>query len=97
MFSSQGSLRLGSLMLLLFISTLLFSQEQYAGACLTQHPAHDRYASYSPAGSSITFESDRNGNWDIFIVNADGSNQQPLTLSSATTAAPTGIRMASGS
>ncbi len=46
---------------------------------LTNDPSEDRYASYSPDGTKILFESNRNGNWDIFLMDADGENQKPVT------------------
>jgi Tol biopolymer transport system component len=33
---------------------------------------------WSPDGSQIAFLTDRNGQWEIWIMNADGSDQQPL-------------------
>jgi dipeptidyl aminopeptidase/acylaminoacyl peptidase len=33
---------------------------------------------WSPDGSQIAFLSDRNGQWEIWTMNADGGNQQPL-------------------
>ncbi len=36
---------------------------------LTNDEAQDRYASYDPTGRYILFESDRSGNWDIFLLN----------------------------
>ncbi|MCO6476777.1 MAG: PD40 domain-containing protein [Phaeodactylibacter sp.] len=50
---------------------------------LTNHPAHDRYASYSPDGHWIVFESDRNGKWDIFLMDAQGGQLTQLTTHSA--------------
>ncbi|MBN1994861.1 MAG: PD40 domain-containing protein [Anaerolineae bacterium] len=35
-------------------------------------------ATWSPDGSQIAFLSDRSGQWDIWVMNADGSNQRPL-------------------
>jgi TolB protein len=35
-------------------------------------------AAWSPDGSQIAFLTDRNGSWEIFVMNADGSNQHPL-------------------
>lgn len=46
---------------------------------LTNHKADDRYASYSPSGKEIVFESNRKGNWDIFVMDSDGKNQKRLT------------------
>jgi Tol biopolymer transport system component len=33
---------------------------------------------WSPDGSQIAFLTDRNGGWEIWVMNADGSNQRPL-------------------
>ena len=46
---------------------------------LTRNKADDRYASYSPTGEQILFESNRDGNWEIYIMDADGKHQQRLT------------------
>jgi Tol biopolymer transport system component len=35
-------------------------------------------AAWSPDGSQIAFISDRNGLWEIWVMNTDGSNQHPL-------------------
>jgi Tol biopolymer transport system component len=40
-------------------------------------------ARWSPDGSKILFQTDRTGNFEIFIMNADGSNPQNLTKSAA--------------
>ncbi|MEX0290051.1 MAG: TolB family protein [Flavobacteriaceae bacterium] len=47
--------------------------------CLTQNKFNNRYASYSPDGNKIIFESDRDGNWEIYLMDADGTNQKRLT------------------
>lgn len=57
----------------------LFAQAGPPERNLTKHPANDRYASYSPDGRSILFESDRSGNWDIYQMAPDGSNVRQLT------------------
>ena len=48
---------------------------------LTNHPADDRYASYSPDGTRIIFESNRDGNWNIYLMDANGDHTQRLTTS----------------
>jgi len=35
-------------------------------------------AAWSPDGARLVFLSDRNGVWEIWVMNADGSNQHPL-------------------
>jgi TolB protein len=37
------------------------------------------YPSFSPDGSKILFQSNRTGNWDVFVMNADGSGSRQLT------------------
>jgi len=55
------------------------SISKYLEKNLTKHIADDRYASYSPDGKQIIFESNRDGNWEIYLMKTDGSNQQRLT------------------
>lgn len=38
-------------------------------------------AGFSPDGSQIVFASNRNGNWDLFTMNSDGTNLSPLVVS----------------
>ena len=42
---------------------------------LTNSNGNDRNASFSPNGESIVFESDRDGNKEVYIMNLDGSDQ----------------------
>lgn len=46
---------------------------------LTRHTGQDRYPQFSPDGKQILFESDRNGNWDIFVIGANGRSLRRLT------------------
>jgi len=39
--------------------------------------------SWSPSGKKIVFASSRDGNWEIYSLNSDGSNQTNLTKNSA--------------
>ncbi len=41
---------------------------------LTQHPAHDLQAAWSPTGEQILFVSHRGGKRDLYLMDADGSN-----------------------
>jgi Tol biopolymer transport system component len=59
----------------------LFSQSEFSESCLSNHPANDRYGSYSPDGKSIIFESDRHGNWDIFLLDLTSGEQRAITFS----------------
>jgi Tol biopolymer transport system component len=46
---------------------------------ITNNPAYDYRATWSPDGSKIAFHSDRDGNREIYVMNADGSGLQNLT------------------
>ena len=46
------------------------------------------FPSWSPDGGSIVFVSDRDGNFEIYVMNADGSNQRRLTNNPAEDIAP---------
>jgi Tol biopolymer transport system component len=38
---------------------------------------------WSPDGTQIAFITDRNGSYEIWVMNADGSNQHPLLAAAA--------------
>lgn len=42
---------------------------------LTANPSNDRSASWSSDGQRVAFESNRAGGWDIYVMDADGTNQ----------------------
>ena len=46
---------------------------------LTEHDAGDQRARWSSDGAKILFESDRDGDWEIFVMDADGENLKQLT------------------
>jgi len=46
---------------------------------LTHEPGYDAECSFSPDGSEILFVSDRDGDPDIYVMDADGSNVRQLT------------------
>ncbi len=37
---------------------------------LTNNPAYDESAAWSPDGSKIAFDSDRDGNFEVYVMNA---------------------------
>ncbi len=45
----------------------------------TVRPAWDGTPSWSPDGTKIAFPSDRDGNWEIYVLQADGSTGNRLT------------------
>jgi Tol biopolymer transport system component len=46
---------------------------------VTTDPAYDTDPAFSPGGSKIVFSSNRDGDYDIYIMDADGTNVQQLT------------------
>lgn len=58
-------------------------------ARLTKHPATDASPAWSPSGTQIAFESNRNGDWtsyndsDIYVMNANGTKVHEVTFSNA--------------
>lgn len=50
---------------------------------LSSNPAWDYQPTWSPDGSRIAFTSGRDGNWEIYEMNADGTHQTRLADDSA--------------
>ncbi|MBU0492365.1 MAG: VCBS repeat-containing protein [Chloroflexi bacterium] len=46
---------------------------------LTDGRADDRFADWSPDGTQIAFSSNRDGQFEIYVMDADGTNQRRLT------------------
>jgi TolB protein len=46
---------------------------------VTQNPANDWTQAWSPDGKRIAFTSNRAGNWEIFLINVDGTGLVQLT------------------
>ena len=55
---------------------------------LTNAPGIDTGGSYSPDGSRIVFESDRGGSQQLYVMNADGSNQRRISFGGGGYATP---------
>jgi Tol biopolymer transport system component len=57
-----------------------------AGAAnLSRSPGRDRYPMWSADGSRLTFNTKRDGDYEVYIMNADGSEQQNVSRSPDTT------------
>lgn len=70
-----------SMLLAFFLFTPIFAQTEIkTETCLTQNQTEDRYASYSPDGQKILFEAKRGAYWHLYIMDANGENQSPLTF-----------------
>jgi TolB protein len=55
---------------------------------LTDGPGIDVGGSFSPDGSKIVFESDRSGSQQVYVMNADGSNQRRISFFGGRAATP---------
>jgi len=63
-------------------NTEIFLVDPYSASAanLTRNPAsHNRYPAWSPDGGRIAFTSDRDGAYNLFVMDADGENVRQLT------------------
>ena len=65
--------------LALLVASVVVAQSQLPGKPLTTDPANDMRPAWSADGARIAFFSSRSGNYDIWVMNADGGNQRQLT------------------
>ncbi len=49
---------------------------------LTSNPGVDQHAAWSPDGQSIAFWSERDGDWNIYLMNSNGSDQKKISITS---------------
>lgn len=72
--------------LLIFLIVACFSNFAFGQSnqlwnenCLTNNKFENSYASYSPDGKWIVFESNMDGNWEIYLMDWKGGNLKRLT------------------
>lgn len=78
-FKKSGLTDALSILGFLLLSYSGFSQHLVSETNLTNNVGSDRYGKYSLSGEHILFESDRDGDWEIYRMHADGSNLEKLT------------------
>jgi len=76
--------------LALFIGTSLSAQDKgYKEVQLTNNNSDNRYASYNKDGEVIVFESNRDGHWQIYIMDINGNRQERIINSEFNDRRPT--------
>jgi Tol biopolymer transport system component len=63
------------------VEDALTGSGEYSPVNLTKTPHRDRYAMWSPDGKKIAFNTNRDGDQEIYVMDADGSN--PTNVSRA--------------
>jgi len=61
---------------------------RHATQLTSNGPSIDTSPCYSPDGSKITFESDRSGTQQVYVMNADGSDQKRISFTDGRYATP---------
>jgi len=67
-------------------SYIELAQQELRGE--TAHSFNNAAPVWSPDGSQLAFVTDRNGAWEIWLMNADGSNQHPLVTATMLAGSP---------
>jgi len=78
---------------------VIFNRDGSNWRTLTNDKFRDRVPRWSPDGKKIAFSSDRSGKYQIWMIDADGSNLRQITFSEKTGAtapifSPDGLKMA---
>lgn len=74
----------------LIIGTTLSAQDKgYKEVQLTNNSSDNRYASYNKIGEIIVFESNRDGHWQIYIMDVNGNRQERIINSEFNDRRPT--------
>jgi Tol biopolymer transport system component len=63
------------------VQAALSSGDDSGAVNLTNSPSEDRYPFWSPDGKQLTFNSKRDGNYEIYIMNSDGSHPRNVSNS----------------
>jgi len=72
------------------ICTTICAQDNgYQEVQLTHNNYDNRYASYNNEGELIVFESNRDGNWQIYIMDVNGNKQERIITSASNDRHPT--------
>jgi Tol biopolymer transport system component len=50
---------------------------------LTDSPGFDENPAWSPDGGQLVFQAQRDGDFELYLMQTDGSQQRPLTISAA--------------
>ncbi len=67
------------------VAAALASSDDSMAVNLTQSPGRDRYPFWSPDGKQLTFNTHRDDDYEIYVMNADGSQQRNLSQSPQST------------
>jgi Tol biopolymer transport system component len=72
----------------LVVIAVMTDAEAYEITQITFEPSYEGQPAWSPDGSKIAFVSDRDGNYEIYVMDANGGNPQRLTFDASYDANP---------